>query len=602
MNRRDQKRFEELHARVLSSLALTKAQRSEYDALLVRFPELAIEVALFDELADMEARPNTSSRALAEAALVHFENEKDAETEAAAAGGEGSREAALEGKHGTTSGAKVKGVAGGGLRVWTRLLGRPTTPSPDGGSDPGRSRRMVGAAAVAGACAVVALNTLWRQDRDADLPVSTRAELVFISGEVTLEGASAQGSPRSDAYGRLLQPDQVVRVDEGHACFVLDPGISVCLDGNSRLRIGQLDGGRRRFQLIEGQVALSLDHQPRGFDVTVEAAGVESTAVGTSFLVRRTGERVEMNVLEGAVKVQTGAAGEHHVHAHQSLVVEGSKFKSTTLTRTQEAPAWAVIDVRRLWQEHAAATLHVSGGREGAEVWLDGQFIGRTPLTTLVPSGRRQVVVRDEHQELLSREGNFHSGRRTSFTVFDVAAPAPHAPSTSAPAPSTTPALGPPTPTTGASPESKRSAAPTSKAQPAERPPFSAAALLHQAQRLLRAKRFSEATQRYQELLLAHPKSSEARTGLVTLAQLQLEQARDPKSALQLLQTYLAGGEGAVAPEARYLRIRALDALGFVQRELEAIADFLARHPNSLHASTLRDLRTELNSKKSGRR
>ena len=641
MNRHDHERFDALHERVASGIMLTASQRAEYDALLSRYPELGVEAALLDELSNMDARPSSSSRALAEAALAHLATRTAPEVTCERpdpVGEEGVRD-------GAESAREERGRKGRDNRKDGELRDVDAHDSAYESHElPLHSysvlrlrglstRRSIRPLWVTGsALATAAAAALYLFGAQQDTGAATRAELVFTSGEVTVERHALTPAPsaqahahtntseraqHTEAYGRLLQTGEVVAVEEGHACFVLDPGISVCLDRQTRLRIDQLDGGRRRFELQSGRVALDLDHQPRGFDVTVVAADVESTAIGTSFSVSRTGNRVQTSVLEGTVRVQQDGNADHDVHAHQSLTLEGTSLTRNTLTRGQEAPAWAVLDVRRLWREQAAATLHIDGEPRGAEVWLDGQFIGRIPVTTLAPSGRRQIVVRNEREELLARTGILHSGQRTSLTVG--AAQEPHedarARGTSKPA-HAGPAAAATSPRHGASMEPARrstgrvrprprtvspsnipSSGPASTAATgptAERYGPSAAALQQQAQHLLRDRRFVAAAERYRRLRHNHPNSNEARTALVTLAQIELEHGKGAHAALELLQTYLGGGEGAVSPEARYLRIQCLGALKQTNDELSAIDDFLHRYPHSLRAPRLLHRRAQL--------
>ena len=81
----------------------------------------------------------------------------------------------------------------------------------------------------------------------------------------------------------------------------LADGSSVNLDTGSRIRV-RFDGGERRIELDEGQVLFRVAHEA-GRPFVVHADGAEVVAVGTVFEVRRSGPRVDVTLVEGAVDV-----------------------------------------------------------------------------------------------------------------------------------------------------------------------------------------------------------------------------------------------------------------------------------------------------------
>jgi tetratricopeptide (TPR) repeat protein len=122
----------------------------------------------------------------------------------------------------------------------------------------------------------------------------------------------------------------------------------------------------------------------------------------------------------------------------------------------------------------------------------------------------------------------------------------------------------------------------------------SPAELLAAAQELRAAGDLRGAKSAYAELVRKHPSSAEARAALPSLGDLQLRAGR-PRDALRTFEAYLQGG-GATVEEARRGRIAALGALGRRGDEVAAIAEFLAQHPDSLHAGRLRARLGELES------
>ncbi|WP_437576200.1 tetratricopeptide repeat protein [Sorangium sp. So ce887] len=121
-------------------------------------------------------------------------------------------------------------------------------------------------------------------------------------------------------------------------------------------------------------------------------------------------------------------------------------------------------------------------------------------------------------------------------------------------------------------------------------------ALLLRAQARLGEGKNAEASAAYRALLAQHPSSPEARAALVSLGQLALHQGKAAE-ALGHFERYLAGPGGPLAAEARVGRVNCLRRLGRTADERAAIADFLARHGESVHAPRLRARLSELGGK-----
>jgi hypothetical protein len=110
--------------------------------------------------------------------------------------------------------------------------------------------------------------------------------------------------------------------------------------------------------------------------------------------------------------------------------------------------------------------------------------------------------------------------------------------------------------------------------------------LLERALAQRTAGRVDAAARTYRELIRLHPKSSAARTALVSLGQVEL--TKRPAAALRSFERYLAGGKGVLREEASYGRARALRRLGRKQAERTAIERYLIDHPDGMYAAQLR--------------
>ncbi len=117
-----------------------------------------------------------------------------------------------------------------------------------------------------------------------------------------------------------------------------------------------------------------------------------------------------------------------------------------------------------------------------------------------------------------------------------------------------------------------------------------AESLTRLAQTQQRAGEFEAACSTYQELVGRWPDSVTARTGRVSLGQLQLDRMGRPVEALQQFDDYLAADPaGVLAEDARAGRVRALDQLARPHDVARAADRFLQYHPYSgMSAEVLR--------------
>jgi membrane-associated protease RseP (regulator of RpoE activity) len=174
------------------------------------------------------------------------------------------------------------------------------------------------------------------------------------------------------------------------------------------------------------------------------------------------------------------------------------------------------------------------------------------------------------------------------FVVLRPSAPAPAAP----PAVIVVPTVAAPiaaAPAFTAPAETQAEPAPTAvkrAAAPADTDGVSPDDLLREARMARAAGRASDATSTYKRLIRQFPQSPQAGPARVSLGDLELSLG-DAASALTSYDAYLAGGQGAIAREARYGRIRALGALGHRADERREIEKFLHDYPSSSQAAAL---------------
>lgn len=123
---------------------------------------------------------------------------------------------------------------------------------------------------------------------------------------------------------------------------------------------------------------------------------------------------------------------------------------------------------------------------------------------------------------------------------------------------------------------------PVRKPAPREDRSKTASQMLAEARALANAGALARAVAAYDALRRAHPDSADANAANVSIGELQLRRGR-AREALRAFERYLERG-GALAEEARWGRVRALDALGRTDARNRAIDQFLAAHPHTVYA------------------
>jgi hypothetical protein len=455
-----------------------------------------------------------------------------------------------------------------------------------------KSARMPRVVWFSGAAAAAAVGlALWLLPAKKQVAVETiqppvgaaRIELMYSTGDVRVDGKPVNGLSVPLAEGSTLA------VGDGSACLAMDPGIDVCTKGNTQLRLSRTHSIWRRLDLESGKVAVQLVPQPDGWRFSIVADGVWSTAVGTAFTVEHgAAEGVRTTVLNGKVRVGSDGGREQIVTAHQRAHVHAGTSALEAVSRSDESPEWALLRPASLWSNPVSATLQLRGVPANAEILLDAQAIGEGALSTVVPAGAHSVQVRVNGVVTAARDFTAQAGQLSvlSFSAQELAPPAAQPPAVIEPHASVR--------VTGIhhNVETPATAEPVAQAVPAAAP--SAAEMLAEAHKQMRASRFDEAAAQYQALRQAYPDSAEARTVLVSLAELQVDRLGSPDLALRNLDRYLEGGNGALVEEARRVRIRALRTLGNHDGEASAIEEFLAAHPKSFQAPALRQRMGEL--------
>ncbi len=370
---------------------------------------------------------------------------------------------------------------------------------------------------------------------------SSRAELVFASGEVRVGGASAVIGKQTLALGTEIA------TASGRACLTIDPAIDICLDAESRVVLEDLTEATVRVRVTQGTAVAALTRRKPGYGFSLVGEDIKATAHGTAFAleVDSTRHAARVTVVEGSVAVARGRASSTLVEAHSSLDLARTREESAPIGRSEEARLQALLEPRQLWHGDNLGVLEIGRADHGQRVVVDEHGPFELPLRLFVATGRHRVGLRAEQKAEVGLDVDVEAGTARKLAGADI----------------------------------------NEAATPASSTP-SAKALLDRARQRLAEGDPRAARNLYRELRRAYPGSSEATTVLVTLGKLELELGA-PDRALAAFDAY-AGRGGALEPEALSGRIRSLRALGRPADERRAIEQYLARYPTGFEASSLK--------------
>ncbi len=424
-----------------------------------------------------------------------------------------------------------------------------------------RRKRIGGALAALGLAAGVALGFgAWASRAPVTAAHRADVRFAFVSGDVRVNQAPARA-------GLTLDRGDGVKLGGGGACLLLEPGVTVCAQGETEFVVEQTELERRRLRLLSGSVVARLAPQPKGATFGVETAAGAFIAKGTSFAVELGADgSAELRVHEGTVSAEARSGAKQAVLARSAALLGAGSFVSRPLSSAAASRDARLLRLAGIWSEQASCELDISAS-PGGLVALDGLELGESPLTALVTDGGHRLALSLAGFGPVAERLTLARGERVerSYELTPLAVPAPVA--------------VPPEP---GRVDTRSGASATVRATP-----LSADELLARAREHRAAARYAEAAATYRRLLSLYPRSDQARAALVSVAELELSQLGNAEAALASFDAYLRGG-GALAQEARYGRIRALRKLGRVGDERAAIEAFLRDYPRSVQATALR--------------
>jgi tetratricopeptide (TPR) repeat protein len=408
------------------------------------------------------------------------------------------------------------------------------------------------------AASVVLGLVVWKTRAPAVASAEAAVRVAFVAGDAQVNQAPVRA-------GRKLERGDRVKLGNGGACMLFEPGVTVCAQAETEFVVERTERERRRLRLLSGGVVARLTPQPKGTTFGVETDAGAFIAKGTSFVVEIASDGVaELRVHEGSVSAEPRTGASEAVRAPAWTALGRGPLASRPLSGAAAARDARLLQLAGVWSEQASCELDISAA-PGGEVALDGMDLGQSPLSALVTHGNHRLALSlagfGPVVERLTLAPGERVARSYELTPLAVAEPAAIA--------------------------VEDRAATTSDPAPVRSAPLSADELLARAREQRANGRYGEAAGTYRKLLALHPRSDQARAALVSLGELQLSQLDNAEAALASFDAYLKSG-GPLAQEARYGRIRSLRKLGRLGDERGAIEDFLRDYPRSVQAAALR--------------
>jgi ferric-dicitrate binding protein FerR (iron transport regulator)/TolA-binding protein len=400
------------------------------------------------------------------------------------------------------------------------------------------------------------------------LATRTAGRMLLTSGEVSVTAASDLGAGELGVGG-------VIATGAGTAIAALDGGILLHLDPGTTVRIEKAAPGASEVRLERGELFVSVDPNLKGRRFGVLAGDGAVRVTGTIFSVEKGAGGASVCVFRGSVVVE-GPRGDRPVRIGERLAFGAAAV--APIGDAEKARAEADMDAMSALALEGAAALEVESLPAGAIVSVDGTAIGGTPLIAALRPGYRRLELSLDGRESVRELLRLAKGAKTA-RVFDLAAaPAPGAGTAAAAAAAASTASAP----------DARAAARTPQVPPPEE-------LLATARDLRAARDFTGAIGAYERLVAAYPETPLARTALVSLGQIYLDQGGNPGRALELFRRYLAAaGKGALAQEASWGAARASRSLGDPAAERAALEAFLRDFGGSAKAKGAAERLTQL--------
>jgi TolA-binding protein len=364
-------------------------------------------------------------------------------------------------------------------------------------------------------------------------PVSSGANLALtvLSGNPLVEGAEARA-------GTELAEGQEITTGVKTALAKASSKLSIGIDGHTNLALDRLRRDRVRINLKRGYMAVHLA-KSSGVDLVVDAHLARIIVTGTVFSVEKLEDEVNVTVVQGAVRVESDRWPGETVEVREGHGLAVTKRERRPVSSQSERSIFSLLGMRTN-DERASSMRSRGGGDEASDSSKDATGSISTEIQTDVEEAHRADSERG-------------SGK------------------------------------TGAN--GKRAQREIEKGEPDRA--LSISDLIRSARACRSNRDWVCAADAYENVIDLYPDRAEAATVLVPLAQIELERLKRPSRALLHYSSYYDSlPTGPLAQEALFGRCKALSSMGWTDKELESLEEFLDKYPKSVYAP---NARTRLN-------
>jgi len=455
-----------------------------------------------------------------------------------------------------------------------------------GSGNPFRKRIYTGMAAAMAAAAALLIAFAWistdspeqntaaikaHRQPDFSLPAG---RTVLLSGPVRISGSMTEAE-------NAITGGTNIATGSGQTVIDLGTGITLLVTKQSRMSISRMDSRAIDVRLFQGRIFGQVDPARRGPEFSVSTSRGKVRVVGTVFSVFDDGHDVRVSVFRGKVSIDSVSGRPEKVGIGQSALI--GRRERAVLSEKEKSHASTVLETLEILSASNSSVLTIESMPSGADVKLDGALIGSTPLMASVRPGHRMLeLYRDDVRSV--REYLELAPESTLSRTFDMGRKIKSESTASAQQGTVT-----------AQTASRKEPSPSLKGTAAHNEHITPVDLLAKAQTMRATRKWAEAVEAYHELIWRFPGSAEARSSLVSLGTIQLEQMKAPSRALGYFDEYLSeAGSGSLAQEAAFGRIMALKKLGKTRRERESIHNFIRNFPSAIQIPRLKERLKEI--------
>jgi PEGA domain/FecR protein len=429
-----------------------------------------------------------------------------------------------------------------------------------------------------------------------------KGKLVMVSGK------TISGTGQNMVAGSLVAVGSKLNIQGEGTVLFLPKSTHVLLGKKSVSDVSIISKSNVKLNLSKGRLFASVDRKSGDPIFTVGTPYGDIVVTGTLFSVEVKNGNTFVSVLRGSVKiVQKGKSDVFVVRGRSFHFGENDTINMDNKERKLSLEGAALLNV---FKDSPTSELVVKSLPSGAELFVEGVYLGKTPVTSLFISGNRKIVVSKDGYSPVKNHLNLKKNEKMAFLIHLKRLQSPVKVDVDVNAPKvventsekrhdiikvendkktkktvrvrTIKKVVPkevklPLPT-----ESKNSS--TVEVLPKDKTPLS---LLKKARKWRASKNWKKAALAYRLLLKHFPKSGYASMSRISLGILLLDHLGKPAASLKLFSAYLkaSGGNGILAQEAAWGEIRALKSLGKIAREKRALKAFLKRWPNALQST-----------------